>query len=573
MDIARNIFPFGEAWVEILTRWSKLAYDHPETLRRFQQVVEGGRRSGFITSDPVSGQEVFNYPGGGLLANWMLAGASPAAPIAGGLAGAAGGASLAGIPGAIVGGFAGTAAGAFAGGVGKGQDDASIAIQGQVQGINLVAASYLPGLGPLIQMPLAKLFGSGWVMSRPQFDWVKDQIFPFGDPQLNSIDDFAKLGLPAWGKKILQPLSTGDPDFARLHAHSSIDVMRALLQTEGYSKDTPEQMRRLQEDGSKIATNLSIIRGFLQFGLPTGPQVRYYAAAESEDPETNGKFYLFQTLASEYRQMLEDNNFDDVAAFDQFREKFGLDPVDFITSKTTAPIRRGATRPAFNFERTNADVFKRYPLTAYYAGPDDPQAEFDLRAWSRQLDEGTRVPYTTGQWLSARNHTLGQAAYAETKREVQAMRAQRGEDDIENYDDAESAYLRDTKIWLKDQYPGFDVNNVGTPTKGSLEQQITELIGWGGNPVLSETSAGQGLQLYLDARQEVIEQAIALGHSPTAFQSGKLDGNGITMRRYLRQIAEWIINQPQYRDFGPLWQGVLSREIKDDIDVEVGFTQ
>ncbi len=572
MDIARNLFPFGEAWVEIITRWSKLAYDHPETLRRFQQVVEGGRRSGFITTDPVSGKEVFNYPGGGLLANWMLKGASPAGPVAGALGGAALGGAVAGLPGAVVGGFGGTALGAFAGGIRepKGGSEASLAIQGQVAGINLVAASYLPGLGPLIQAPLAVLMGNNWVMSRPQFDWVKDQIFPFGDPQLNSPDDFLKLGLPAWSKKIIQPLASGDPDFARLHAHSTIDVMRALLQTPGYSKDSPEQMLRLVNDGKKIATNLSIIRGFLQFGLPTGPSIRFYAAAKTDDPATNGTFYLFQTLASEYRKMLEEKNFDEVAATDQFFAAFGLDPVDFITSKTTSAFRRGATTEAFDFERQNLGIFERFPLTAYYGAPDDPDAEFNLEAWARQLDEGTREPFTEEQWLGARHHTLGSAAYAEAQREIQGKRAARGEENIENYNEREAKYLRDVKLWLMEEYPGYNRPNVGVPTKGSIEQKVAELIGWADNPVLSETSAGRGLAVYLEARQTVIDRVVSLDFSPTSYQSAKLDGRGVRYRRFLRETAEWIIAQPQYADFGPMWLSILSRELKDDIDAETG---
>ncbi len=570
MDIARNIFPFGEAWVEILTRWSTLVYDHPETLRKFQQVTEGARRSGFVTTDPVTGQEVFNYPGSGLLSNWMLSGANPAGPLVGAAAGVGAGVLAGSLPAAIVGGVTGAAAGAFAGGAAVGdqggdEGGAALQLQGQVQGINLVAASYLPGLGPLIQAPLARLMGTEWAMGKTQFDWLREQMFPFGAPPVNSVSDMAKLTLPAWGKKILTPLATGDPSFARLHAHSTIDVMRALLQTPGYSKDSPAQMLRLENDGKKIATNLAIIRGFLQFGLPTGPQIRYYAAAKGENPETNGKFYLFQTLASEYRKMLEARNFDDVAAFDDFRERFGLDPVDFITSKTTAAVKRGVTVESFDWERTNPGTFKQYPLTAYYAGPDDPNDEFDLRAWTRQLDEGTRVEYTPKQWLSARNNTIGRAAYNEAVRKIQANRLQRGEDSLTTYNSTERVYLRDMKIWLKTEYPGYNVNNVGTPTKGSIEQQISELQTWADDATLAGTGAGKGVALYLQARQQVIDRVTANGYGPTAFQRGNLDGNGEQYRQYLRNYAGWLVNQPQYRDFGPVWLGVLSVELKDDI--------
>jgi hypothetical protein len=123
-------------------------------------------------------------------------------------------------------------------------------------------------------------------------------------------------------------------------------------------------------------------------------------------------------------------------------------------------------------------------------------------------------------------------------------------------------------MWLMGEYPGYNRRNVGVPTKGSVEQQVAELIGWAGDDVLSETSAGKGLALYLEARQEVIDQVVALGFSPTAYQSGKLEGRGILARKLLRETAEWIIAQPEFRDFGPLWLSVLSRELKDDVDVD-----
>jgi hypothetical protein len=439
-----------------------------------------------------------------------------------------------------------------------------MALQGQVQGINLVSASYLPGLGPLMQFPLAGVLGT-WGRDKPQLDWVVEQVFPFGEPKINSVDDVVKMGIPAWSQKLLQPMSTGDPDFARLHAHSTVDVMRALLQTGEYSHDTPSQMARLQNDAGRMAGGLSIIRGFLQFGLPTGPQVRFYSSAgEDADPETNGQFYLFQTLASEYRQMLERHEYDDVAAYDEFWRRFGLDPTTFITSKTTSSTRRGTTTPAYNFERVNAGTFDEFPLTAYYGQPDDPDDEFDLRAWSRQLDQGTRVPYTPEQWLAARNHTLGSMAYEEIYRKVVAKRVGRGEVNPEAFTDEERAYLREAKLFYMEEYPGYARENVGVPTRGSIEQQIAELYRWGDSPVLSQTSAGQGLDVYLQARNEIMARTEAMGYSPTGFQNGRLEGQGPGMRQFLRDLAEWIIDQPEMRDFAPIWQSILSKELNED---------
>jgi len=38
----------------------------------------------------------------------------------------------------------------------------------------------------------------------------------------------------------------------------------------------------------------------------------------------------------------------------------------------------------------------------------------------------------------------------------------------------------------------------------------------------------------------------------------------LPLGRYLRDLAEWISSQPGMAAFGPLWQSVLSKELKDE---------
>ena len=71
-DITRHFFPFGEAWLEILTRWAKIIRNNPRVLRRLDQTIAAGRRSGIFYTDPNTGEEVFNYPGSALMSQWMF---------------------------------------------------------------------------------------------------------------------------------------------------------------------------------------------------------------------------------------------------------------------------------------------------------------------------------------------------------------------------------------------------------------------------------------------------------------------------------------------------------------------
>ena len=49
MDAARLIFPFGEAWSELMAagRPSPLVANNPQTVRRFQQAMQGARLANF----------------------------------------------------------------------------------------------------------------------------------------------------------------------------------------------------------------------------------------------------------------------------------------------------------------------------------------------------------------------------------------------------------------------------------------------------------------------------------------------------------------------------------------------
>ena len=67
----RAIFPFGNAYKEILTTWAKLIAENPEVIRKGQVTVNALRQEnpfspvegqGFIAQDEITGEDVFYYP-------------------------------------------------------------------------------------------------------------------------------------------------------------------------------------------------------------------------------------------------------------------------------------------------------------------------------------------------------------------------------------------------------------------------------------------------------------------------------------------------------------------------------
>ena len=183
--------------------------------------------------------------------------------------------------------------------------------------------------------------------------------------------------------------------------------------------------------------------------------------------------------------------------------------------------------------------------TAAATSPSTLDDRFDYKRYLRQLDRGERVPRTPEQWLREVNKLRGNMQYEHARKTL----------NLET--DAGKARLRGLNIFLTHQYPGYNVPNVGMPRTPSLEQRLDEFGGWAGNDILAATPAGQALALYLERRKEAVGRArLELGSS--------LDSEAARpLREWLRQYAQWLINQPQYRDFWPMWQSTFGPEIDE----------
>jgi len=495
-QILRNVFPFGEAWVEILTSWGRLVYRNPQIIRRGQQMVSGARGSGVFYTDPVTNEEVFAYPGGGLLANWMFGDDAPA----------------------------------------------SMKLQGMVQGLNLAAGSYMPGFGPMVQIPT-----SLFLPDTPNSDGLRRIILPFGNVKAGSPGGLIDAALPAWMKKALQALESpeGSTEMARLQGNTTIDVLRAMLLSGRWNLDTPESAMSAVKSASKKATVLALIRGAAQFILPTGPSVAFQA----EDKE--GKVWYFQTIAKEYYDKLQ-NEFDgdESAAMRWFIGAYGLNPFDIVTPKTQQVYRRHTTQEGDEWARQNLDLFEKfaYPSTAFFAQPDDIDAEFHYQAYIRQLEEGSRVGYTPEQWAVARNQTLGRIRYQRTK-EVLGDRT----------DSYARQYLSEMRTWLSMQYPGYGLPNVGTAVKPDSKMMMEELGRWADDPRMRDSDTGKGYRAYMTAVGLAEQMSLRAGLSKSGYQSAeRMRGT----RVYLRNQAEMIM--AQYPNFAGLWRYVLEPQLTND---------
>lgn len=477
-DITRNLFPFGEAWHEIMTTWGRIINENPQVIRRLQQGIEGARHEGIFYNDPATGEEVFAMPHLNALSSLM--------------------------------------------GVTGGTGQATPQFTGRVEGVNLVLNNFLPGVGPTVQMPAAAFARD--VFDKPELRWARDLVFPFGYPEADSPGALVNSVMPAWFKKAMTAIGKPSGDDQRLYNNTVIDVLRAM-ELNGEITPQSDPVETLELARSR-ARNIYVLRFAQQFVGPTGASVRW-----DVEVDPTGEAYAYQVLATEYRQMIEDADGDRTEAFQNFVNVFGFEPAGIATPKTESVRPRSVTEEGLDFQQQNPELFERFDLTAYYAAPDPPDGEFNYNAYLAQLRRGDRVGLTPDQWLTERNRLLGSLAYEKLRRAAVDF-------GVRN-DPKVASYLRAYRYNLMEQYPGYGFDNVGVVSQPERRQFMAEFEEWRTHDQLSQTNAGQGLIKYLELRDYALVLAEnEMGVSEEGFAEAKSTS---LLREFLMNAGRSIV--------------------------------
>lgn len=529
-DITRNIFPFGEAWLEIATTWSRLLMDNPALIRRVQQGIQGARNTGMFYSDPDTGEEVYAFPG----TPTMMAALFRDNNTQDGLR-------------------------------------ATPVFSARASGLNLALNGFLPGVGPMVQIPAAS-FLEGFV-SDPDMAWLQDYIFPFGQPDIGSPAAVTDMVIPAWARKAFIALGSPSGVDQRVFNNTVTDVLKTMETNGEIDMSTQHGINEAMELAKRRARQIYAVRAFSQFLGPVGAQVRFEVQydddgnmleqidrAEGITDEQKAELasilaarpeaITFLALGEEYQAIRDRNGGNDAAAYDEFIRRFGVEPLTFATGKSLEIVPRSVTDPGLEFEARNPELFAEFPLTAYFVRPDGPDEDFSGNAYANQLREGTREALDPDEWLRRRNDLLGRLQYQAAKDRFGPM---------VNHPLARSA-LNALRMDLMDQYPGYGYSNFGVSSRADPDAVRDEFRDWFNEPELMKTSAGQGLATYLQVRDRVVQQSIAtFGVTEQGFATADAT---FAQRQYLRQFAMQMLADERYVDFAPIFQRYFQRELE-----------
>lgn len=514
-DILRIVAPFGSAWADVVSRWSRLLSSEPEALKRIGMSVQGFRDAdpdadgkGFFWKDPVTGEYMFNYP-----FNKQI---GPLVSYLGGMGALAGGV-FGGAKGIVAGGAAGLAGGAIAQGL-YGVPGTELVAPAKSLNMSL---NIIPGLGPFVQLSASKILGQ-----MPQADDIMKIITPYGEP---SVPSFGPIPIPSWAQKITAALS--DPENNRLLGDMTIETMRVLQLQGGYDLTKPEDVQRLEADAIDRARILIMLRGIGQFVGPTRPDVEFKVETYEGDKYT-------AELSKAFRDM-QAQNYD--TAVLRFLNAFGEDALLYVSGKTKSTVGGlDATTQFGEFERENPDLFAQYRDVAGFFAPAG--SNFDYAVYLRQLRRGDRERLSPKELVEEAQSLVGRALYRTT---VQSI----GPNPTSDQQD----YLRSIRELIKERFPGFATAAININEASARLDQVQQVVFSNlleGNPIIEPA------RIYFQQRELALQEAETRGLET-------LKGKAVAdLRAWLRDIGDQLVRQ--YPGFERLYDRVLFNEI--DLD-------
>jgi hypothetical protein len=381
MDAMRIIFPFGEAWKEVFTRWMALTAERPGTVvsrasqlmraaghvQDWDAVVDDPSQHGFLFENS-TGETVFTYPG----AEWFTS-------------------AMTGVP---------------------------VELTGSLNGLTLMN-SVLPGVGPVVQIPASF---SPALRDDPKYDEIRDLIFPFGmatSPEeeaggaghlisetlfspairrvfqgiaaggVNELGEQAGLGALTSHMGVVENLAAvfagGDPEWDRLFMNSVFDTMRYNVSTGEYHTTATEgrsaqsNVNRTIEDSIQQAGALTLIRGLAGFSLPSAP------IPEFNVTDQDGNLMMLRAMTDIYRNL---QNEDYRTAPQVFLDRYGENLSLLLQAKSVPrSTLLPSTAEADRFLRSHPDFQTNYPQTygLWLPGNEGEDAEFDFNAYNRAI--------------------------------------------------------------------------------------------------------------------------------------------------------------------------------------------
>jgi len=544
-DIMRIVSPFGQAWAEVMKAWYKQVLINPNRLKNMGVSFRGvrdmdpdGDGKGFLYTDPVTGEMMFNYPfvpgmasvffgAAGGLASQTLLGRTPLGMAGSGLLGVGVGAGVGAKLGADV-------------------EEAGLdtTLAAPIKSANM-ALNVLPSVGPVMQIAANRI-----LPDKPQFDDIREFLLPYGAAEFTPAGVAREL-VPSWAQKMIDAIQA-DPDNDRLFGDMYIDAYRALYATGEFDRTSQESMNELDERARSTARKLLMLRAIGQFVGPARPGVvlnvptKYegeigISDVEMMDIEGN----IPNNMLSKAYRYFQDEDFD--TAVVRFLDTFGDETMLYVVGSTTS-ISRGldASKEFGDWERQNGEFRERNrDVYGYFANVG---SQFDFETYIRLIRIGDMEKRSDGSELREdAEAVVGRAMYRELTRQFGAKPSK-----------AQERAARTYKLYLQDALPGYAIAPFNVNER---EEIIKRLQDAAYDPLVADNDVARAARMYFEERERAIGIANSRREQPAL--SNPLSGEkNADLRAYLRYVGETLVGR------NPDFDRMFSRELFSEIDVD-----
>lgn len=497
-DMSRFIFPFGEAFVEMITVWSRLVAQNPHVLRRGQQMVNGARSSGFFYENDY-GEEVFTVPGSGALSR----------------------------------------------AIGLAPDGAQLSTEMTVQGMNMVTSNPLPAFGVVPQVSASMVLPQSGTLA----GIAENVIFGgYGRPDTpsNPLTVGIDAVVPPWFRSLWTGIGAESSDWSQTYAAAVNDIVEVNSITGAHPGMSQGDQAGIYADARKKAFWMFIVRGVESFGSPSAPQLKW------EIETADGSLMRLRASKDIWNDVLRANEYDRVAATEEFLVRVGFDPNYMYRAHYEEKWERVSTDAGYLLEQQNPDQYDQFPATAAFAFPDPPWAEFSFNVHRQRQLEGDKRVVDSDTHSALINAQGGDLEYRNMQNRLEwrlsEMRASGVPERTIN--DYQEKVQRSIVDWVQQRWTGWgkdgDVGAYQELSPKDLWREVTtQHGGWFDDPAMMATDAGQGLEAFMPYWDAAVNQAVANGLSPTGWlTSDKAIPTQMELRGIIDQISE---QHPDFR--------------------------
>jgi hypothetical protein len=352
-DAMRLLFPFGDAWYEVLSRWAnimnpaKTGSQPYRNLRRMQVAVSTARKDGFLSTNEY-GEEVFNWPGMGDL-----------------------------VPGL---------------------DGTPVALNTQMPVASLMFIDPSargvagPSMAPWVQ--LGARIAQPTLDNMPVLRDISNFVVyggaeEFQPGKITGLSDVTEMFMPTPIRRMWA--AAFSDDHREVYGNTKMRIFEALIASGDprYDPLDPAKMQEAWRVANQAGTWLSLLRIVDSIIMPGQPQ--YQPVIERELNELAEKDHLtlsWVAMGNEYRHV---QDLWGRAEADLYMiEHFGINPI-VLQSMSVATVQRPATWEAVNFYAANDWALEYAPLTSGALVPKGEEV-FSHREWTDQFV----TPYTEG---------------------------------------------------------------------------------------------------------------------------------------------------------------------------------